>query len=119
MEDTSMRVSDVLLPIVGTATVEQPIGEVAHSLSQSGGLLAVTSEGEPAGLVDTSDVVRAVAVAGTEAGTLRAVDIMDSEIETVTHDADLDQTRDHMRARFLDELAVLEHGHLVGLVSIT
>jgi CBS domain-containing protein len=117
MEDTPLRVSDVLLPIVGTASVEQPIAEVAHSLSQGGGLLAVTSEGEPAGLVDITDIVRAVAVLGTEVGWLRAADIMDSEIETVTHDADLGQAREHMRARFLDELAVLEHGQLVGVVS--
>lgn len=112
-----MKVRDALVPAVGTATMEQPIADVARSIVEGEGLVAVVADGEPVGLVDGTDILRAVAMASDHLGRLTAADIMASDLETVTPDTDLDLVREHMHARDVGEVAVVDGGQLVGAVQ--
>lgn len=112
-----MKVRDALVPAIGTVTPEQPISEVARSIRDGGGMVAVMERGEPAGVVDGSDILRAVATLGGGIAGLKAADIMAGDMETIAHDSDLDQAWEHMQVRQLEGLAVLEDGQLLGRVN--
>ena len=82
------------------------------------GSLLVTDGGEVSGIVTERDYLRRVALEGrTERGTT-VREIVSTPLIVATPETTVDECKALMTERRIRHVPVVEHGHLVGLVSI-
>lgn len=118
-----MFVSDILTEkggLVYTVTPGTTVGEIARQLStrRIGSVLVVDRLEQVAGIVSERDLVHAIATHGTPALELEASQVMTRNVVTCDPDASIDEVMQVMTAGRFRHLPVVQHGELIGLVSI-
>jgi CBS domain-containing protein len=97
-----------------------PVTTAIQRLVTAGiGALVVSSDGETVlGVIAERDVMRALSRHGAAALDRRVSDVMSTGVSTATADATLADVMGQMTRSRQRHLPVLEHGKLVGIVSV-
>jgi CBS domain-containing protein len=82
------------------------------------GSLVVVERDKPIGIVTRNDVIEAVAKNPTLVERTPVSEIMATRLETTGTSADLLEIRDHMVAKEIRHMPILEKGQLVGLITL-
>lgn len=83
-----------------------------------GSLVVLGRGGKIAGIVTERDILRRFARHGGQLGGMRLADIMSTPVETVSPDAHIEDLLQRMTLKRFRHLPVVDHGQLVGIVSI-
>lgn len=83
-----------------------------------GSLVVLGRGGKIAGIVTERDILRRFARHGAQLGGMRLADIMSTPVETVSPDAHIEDLLQRMTLKRFRHLPVVDHGQLVGIVSI-
>ena len=113
-----MQVRDVMTPATVTESPQDSLRAAAERMwrQQTGSLLI--AEGEHLiGIITERDLLRAVAL-GADPDKTSVDDAMTTEVFTVTPDMPLQDAAREMAARWIRHLPVVEHGKLLGVVSM-
>ena len=105
---------------VATVERERLIVEVIELLRKRdiGAVLVMEADGTVAGIVSERDIVRALAERETDLASLRAADLMTTEVTHCEPRNDLNEVMKLMTEGRFRHMAGLEDGRLVGVVSI-
>jgi len=98
---------------------EDPVLEAIQLMADRhvGALLVMKGE-ELAGIVSERDYARKVILLGRSSSATPVWQIMSSPVHTVTPDQSVQQCMRLMTERRVRHLPVIEHGHVVGVISI-
>jgi CBS domain-containing protein len=115
-------VSDVLLEkgsLVHEIGAHSTVFEAIELMVHHGiGALAVTDAGELLGMLTERDYLRKVALAGRTSRATLVHQIMSAPVISVQRTAEIDECLKLMTERRVRHLPVIEHGRLMGLVSM-
>ena len=101
-----------------TVRPDQPLHEAVRLLAQHNiGALVVEKDGHPVGVISERDIVRALAQR-TDALARPIADVMTTKVVVGSPSDDLKAVLKTMTERRFRHLPVMEHGHLMGIVSI-
>lgn len=102
-----------------TCRPDHTIREAASFLSSALiGALPVLEAGRLAGILSERDVCHAVARHGAGAADLRVRELMTRDVAICAPDDPVQQARETMTMRHIRHLPVVEHGDLVGMISL-
>ena len=114
-----MLVGEIMHTNVKTAGAEDTFADVAKVMRTNGISSVVVLDGSKlAGIVTERDIVNLVAAGGDPHGVKVAHGMTRRDIETVAPKTDIAQAADHMAARNIRHLPVVDRGKLVGMISI-
>lgn len=114
-----MQVTDVMHTDVKTAETEDTFADVAKTMRTNGISSVVVLEGKKlAGIVTERDIVNLVAAGGDPHSVMVAHGMTRRDLETVGPKMDLADAAEHMVARNIRHLPVVDRGRVVGIVSI-
>jgi CBS domain-containing protein len=117
-----MKVADIkgVRKSVVTAPSTNRLGDVARVMRLDGiGAMVVSSPGHPiAGIITERDIVHAIGVGGPAAVNLTAAEAMTRPVPTCSPDDRLTDVMQIMLRQRIRHLPLVEHGHLVGMVSM-
>jgi CBS domain-containing protein len=118
-----MFVSDVLTQkggLVFTVTPGTTVAQIGQQLTtrRIGSVLVMADADRVAGIVSERDLVRAIAKHGASALDLEARQVMTRGIETCDPDDSIEHAMELMTRGRFRHLPVLDHGELIGLISI-
>ena len=122
-EKQRMKVSRILQgknDEVVTVERERPILEVVELLRQRdiGAVIVTEASGAVTGILSERDIVRALAERGPDLASLRAADLMTTDVTHCEPRNDINEVMKLMTDGRFRHLPVLEEGRLVGVVSI-
>ncbi|MEQ1716476.1 MAG: CBS domain-containing protein [Hyphomicrobium sp.] len=105
---------------VSTARPDDTVQEIAARLAQRkiGAIVIVGDGGVVSGIISERDLIRVIAQHGAKALQLPVADVMTHEVITCTEQTSVDEIMEIMTAGRFRHLPVIEHGALVGIVSI-
>ena len=104
---------------VWSIDVEEPVLEAIQLMADKHvGALPVTRDGELAGVISERDYARKVILLGRSSAETPVWQIMSSPVVTVSPDQDVRQCMQLMTNRRIRHLPVVEHGRMVGVISI-
>ena len=104
---------------VWSIDVEDPVLEAIQLMADKHvGALPVTRNGELAGVISERDYARKVILLGRSSAETPVWQIMSSPVVTVAPDQDVRQCMQLMTHRRIRHLPVVEHGRMVGVISI-
>jgi CBS domain-containing protein len=94
--------------------------EVADIISKRriGAVLVLTESGGVAGIVSERDVVKALAAHGERVTTMRADELMTTNVVTATSRTTVDEAMEIMDNGYFRHLPVVNNGRLEGIISI-
>jgi len=102
-----------------TVEASCPVREVALRMHESGvGALVVLREAVPVGMITDRDLLEHVIVRERDPLSVRAEDIMSTPLAHVSAGAPLEHVLAVMADRGLRRVAVMQDGHLSGIVSL-
>ncbi|WP_192918449.1 CBS domain-containing protein [Salinigranum salinum] len=111
-------VREVMRPTVETVAPTTPARAVVRHLHEADvGSIVVVEGDEPVGIVTDSDVL-ALVVADRPLDETTAADCMSAPLVTVAVDDGIEAAAETLRDHGIDQVPVLDDGHLVGVVSI-
>ena len=114
-----MQVADVMHTDVKTADAEDTFADVAKTMRTNGISSVVVLDGKKlAGIVTERDIVNLVAAGGDPHSVKVAHGMTRRDLETVGPKMDLADAAEHMVARNIRHLPVVDRGRVVGIVSI-
>lgn len=118
-----MFVSDILSQkggLVFTVTPGTTLAQIAQQLStrRIGSVLIMTDTDRVAGIVSERDIVRAFSSQGAGALALEAREVMTRDVQTCHPDDPIERVMEMMTRGRFRHLPVLDHGELIGLISI-
>lgn len=118
-----MFVSDILSQkggLVFTVTPGTTVAQIAQQLStrRIGSVLIMDAADTVAGIVSERDLVRAMTQHGAGALELEARQVMTREVQTCHPDDSIEHVMATMTQGRFRHLPVVDHGELVGLISI-
>ena len=104
---------------VWSIDVEEPVLEAIQLMADKHvGALPVTRNGELAGVISERDYARKVILLGRSSAETPVWQIMSSPVVTVAPDQDVRQCMQLMTHKRIRHLPVIEHGRMVGVISI-
>lgn len=104
---------------VWSIDVEEPVLEAIQLMADKHvGALPVTRNGELVGVISERDYARKVILLGRSSAETPVWQIMSSPVVTVAPDQDVRQCMQLMTHRRIRHLPVVEHGRMVGVISI-
>jgi CBS domain-containing protein len=115
---------DRILSVKGHEVVsiplDQTLGEAARMLSERriGAVLVSDGEHAVAGIVSERDIVRAVSSHGADSLDQPVSRFMTSKVVTCTRDASINDLMEAMTNGKFRHVPVVEHGELLGIISI-
>jgi CBS domain-containing protein len=113
-----MQVRDVMTQATVTESAQDSLRAAAELMwRQQTGSLIITEGGHLLGIITERDLLRAVAL-GADPDKTSVDDAMTAEVFTVTPDMPLQDAAREMAARWIRHLPVVEHGKLLGVVSM-
>ena len=114
-----MQVQDIMTTDVKTASTDDTFSDVAKLLRDNQISSVIVKEGDLlAGIVTERDIVNLVA-SGGDPHVVRVADGMTRRhLETVEPKTDISEAAEHMAARLIRHLPVVDQGKVVGVVSI-
>ena len=83
-----------------------------------GAVLVLDEAGRLAGIVSERDVVKALAAKGPELHAVNAGDVMTRDVTTVGPATTINEAMDLMDRGYFRHLPVIDHGALVGIISV-
>jgi len=109
----SVKIGDVMVAQVMVASPNQTVGHVRKVMEEHriGCMPVARSDGEPAGIVTTSDLI------GTTSETTRISQIMSRNVHTISRYADVAQAASIMRKHRIHHVLVTHEKRIVGVVS--
>jgi CBS domain-containing protein len=114
-----MQVGDVMHTDVKSAESEDTFADVAKTMRTNGISSVVVLDGKKlAGIVTERDIVNLVAAGGDPHSVKVAHGMTRRDLETVGPKMDLADAAEHMVARNIRHLPVVDRGKVVGIVSI-
>ena len=118
-----MFVSDILAQkggLVFTVTPGTTLAQIGQQLTtrRIGSVLVMSDADRVAGIVSERDLVRAQARHGAAALELEARQVITREVETCHPDDSIEHVMELMTRGRFRHLPVLDHGELIGLISI-
>ena len=114
-----MQVGDVMHTDVKSAESEDTFADVAKTMRTNGISSVVVLNGKKlAGIVTERDIVNLVAAGGDPHSVKVAHGMTRRDLETVGPKMDLADAAEHMVARNIRHLPVVDRGKVVGIVSI-
>lgn len=113
-----MQVRDVMTQATVTESRNDSLRAAAERMwRQQTGSLIVTEDGRLAGIITERDLLRAVAL-GTDPDKATVDDVMTAEVFTVLPGMPLQEAAREMAVRWIRHLPVVEHGEILGVVSM-
>jgi CBS domain-containing protein len=113
-----VQVRDVMTQATVTESRNDNLRAAAERMwRQQTGSLIVTEGGHLAGIITERDVLRAVAL-GADPDKSTVDDVMTTEVFTVPPGMQLQEAAREMAVRWIRHLPVLEHGEVLGVVSM-
>jgi CBS domain-containing protein len=113
-----VQVRDVMTPATVTESPQDSLRAAAERMwRQQTGSLLITEGEHLIGIITERDLLRAVAL-GADPDKTSVDDAMTTEVFTVTPDMPLQDAAREMAARWIRHLPVVEHGKLLGVVSM-
>ena len=99
---------------------DTPLTELVSTIAarRIGAVLVLDEAQNLAGIVSERDVVKALANSGPAVHTMRAGDIMTRNVTTVTPRTTINEAMELMDRGYFRHLPVLDHGALVGIISV-
>jgi CBS domain-containing protein len=114
-----MQVGEVMHTDVKTADADATFADVARVMRTNGISSVVVLNGTKlAGILTERDIVNLVAAGGDPRSVKVAHGMTRRDIETVTPKTDIAAAADHMAARNIRHLPVVDKGKVVGIISI-
>ena len=114
-----MQVADVMHTDVKSADAEDTFADVAKTMRTNGISSVVVLEGKKlAGIVTERDIVNLVAAGGDPHAVKVAHGMTRRDLEPIGPKTDLADAAEHMVARNIRHLPVVDRGKVVGIVSI-
>jgi len=114
-----MQVGDVMHTDVKSAETEDTFADVAKTMRTNGiSSVVVLEDKKLAGIVTERDIVNLVAAGGDPQSVKVAHGMTRRDLETVGPKMDLADAAEHMVARNIRHLPVVDRGKVVGIVSI-
>jgi CBS domain-containing protein len=114
-----MQVGEIMHTDVKTAAAEDTFADVAKVMRTNGISSVVVMKGAKlAGIVTERDIVNLVAAGGDPHSVKVAHGMTRRDLETVGPKMDLADAAEHMVARNIRHLPVVDRGRVVGIVSI-
>jgi len=113
-----VQVREVMTQATVTESATDSLRSAAERMwRQQTGSLLITEGDHLLGIITERDVLRAVAL-GADPDKTSVDDAMTAEVFTVTPDMPLQAAAREMAARWIRHLPVVEHGKLLGVVSM-
>ena len=113
-----MQVRDVMTQATVTESAQDSLRAAAERMwRQQTGSLLITEGEHLLGIITERDLLRTVAL-GADPDKTSVDDAMTTEVFTVTPDMPLQDAAREMAARWIRHLPVVEHGKLLGVVSM-
>ncbi len=114
-----MQVGEIMKTDVKTASADDTFADVAKLLHDNNISSVIVKDGQRlAGIVTERDIVNVVAD-GLDPHSVRVGDRMTQrDLETVEPRTDIAEAAEHMAARRIRHLPVVERGNVVGIISI-
>lgn len=105
---------------VSTARPDDTVQEIANRLAQRkiGAIVIVGDGGAVSGIISERDLIRVIAQHGAKALQLQIADVMTKDVVVCTEQTSVDEIMELMTRGRFRHLPVIEHGALVGIVSI-
>lgn len=97
------------------ATVFEAIGLMAD---KNIGALPVLANGRVAGIFTERDYTRKIALQGKSSKNTQVWEVVDGQVDTVTPDSSIEDCMRLMTERRVRHLPVVQHGELLGMVSM-
>jgi len=121
-----MRLSDTVSSIlrskgnqVWSVSPEQSVFEAVEKMAEKEvGALAVISDERLVGIISERDYARKVILRGKSSREMQVSEIMTGEVISVGPDHTVDDCMSLMAGRRIRHLPVLDHGRLIGIISI-
>ena len=121
-----MRLSDTVSSIlrskgnqVWSVSPEQSVFEAVEKMAEKEvGALAVISDERLVGIISERDYARKVILRGKSSREMQVREIMTGEVISVGPDHTVDDCMSLMAGRRIRHLPVLDHGRLIGIISI-
>ena len=114
-----MQVAEIMHTDVRTANASDTFADVAKVMRSNGISSVVVLDGTKlAGIVTERDIVNLVAAGGDPHSVKVAHGMTRRDIETVSPKTDIAAAADHMAARNIRHLPVVDKGKVVGIISI-
>lgn len=115
--EASIRAGDIMSTPVVRIAPDETLVAAARRMDEEG-ISALVVDGDPPGIVTTTDIVRSVG-AGTDPAETLVADAMTPEIETVGRDCSLREAARVMRRSGIKHLPIAGDDGVVGMVSST
>jgi len=113
-----MQVGEIMKSDVKTADAEQTFSDVARLLHEHAiSSVIVMDDEQPAGIVTERDIVNVVAE-GLDPRSVKVGERMSRNLDTVEPRTDIAEAAEHMARLKIRHLPVVEHGRLVGIISV-
>jgi CBS domain-containing protein len=120
MEETAMKVSDIMTTDIAVAERDTTAEEIATMMRDEnvGAIPVVDEENALEGIVTDRDIVIRCIANGRDPSECTAEDIMTDDCQAVSPDTDVEEAAKLMAKHQVRRLPVIEDGELVGMLSI-
>src|SRR5512135_246581 len=114
-----MKIREIMVSDVETAEPDDTLDEIAVMMrEQNVGAIPVVEDDELIGIITDRDIVLRCIAEGTDPTEIAADEIISTELQIVSPDADVEEARRIMSEHQIRRLPVVESGKLVGMVSL-
>jgi CBS domain-containing protein len=114
-----MQVGEIMHTDVKTANADDTFADVAKVMRLHGISSVVVLEGKKlSGILTERDIVNLVAAGGDPHSVTVGLGMTRRDLETVSPKTDIAEAAEHMAARNIRHLPVLDKGRVVGIISI-
>ena len=118
-EKRKMKVRDIMTRPIITEDEDTLVTKIAEDMDALGiGSVVITSEGKPAGIITERDLALKVLLTDRRASEVKAKEIMAFPLVTIEPEVSVDEMCKLAAKKRIKRLPVVEHGVLVGIVSI-
>ncbi|NLY44216.1 MAG: CBS domain-containing protein [Clostridiaceae bacterium] len=115
-----MRLKDIMTNNVVYVSMDTPVEQVAQLMQKHniGSVPVCDENGSIRGIITDRDIVVRNVAHGTDPKTLKASDIMTSQVTTASPDMDVREASRMMAQKQIRRLPVVENNTLVGMVAL-
>jgi len=114
-----MKIRDIMVGDVQVAEADDTLDEVAIMMrDQDVGAIPVVDEEELIGIITDRDIVVRCIAEGKDPSEVAADEAISSDLQTIDPEADVEEARRMMSDYQVRRLPVVDHGRLVGMVSL-
>jgi len=114
-----MKVKEIMSFPVIAEDEDVPVAKIIKHMELSRvGSVVITSEGKTIGIIVDQDIAAKVILKDINPDEMKAKEIMSSPVITVEADAPVEDVSGIMARKGMRRLPVIEHGVLVGIISI-